>query len=211
MATLKNGVFGGFSGKVGNVVGSSCRGVEYIKSRPAKMTNPKTKGQTKQRSKFIITQSFLRTFTPLIRIGFKDYAINGRSAFNAAMSYNMENGVKTGVAAEELDFPNILVSKGLLYSAKEISVDITEEGVQFSWSPSPEENASDDDQSMVLVYNSDKAVAVHDINAGKRGSSATIIKLPDDWNGDFIETYIAFKKADGSVVSDSIYTGCFKI
>ena len=94
---------------------------------------------------------------------------------------------------------------------KGINVDITEEGVQFTWNPVPKDNAGNDDQVMVIVYNSDKEIAVHDINAGKRSSSATKIKFPDDWNGDSIETYIAFKKADGSVVSDSIYCGCFKI
>lgn len=211
MGKLKNGIFGGLTGKVGNVVGSSCRGVEYIKSRPAKMTNPRSKGQTKQRGAFKLTQNFLRTITPLIRIGFKDQAVDGQSAFNAAMSYNILNGIKVNGEGVELDFPNILVSKGSLNPAKGINVDITEEGVQFTWNPVPKDNAGNDDQVMVIVYNSDKEIAVHDINAGKRSSSATKIKFPDDWNGDSIETYIAFKKADGSVVSDSIYCGCFKI
>ena len=115
MATLKNGLSGGFSGKVGNIIGSSCRGVEYIKSVPTKMTNPRTKGQTKQRSKFVVTQSFLRTFTPIIRIGFQEYAVDGKSAFNAAMSYNMINGIKAGVMGSELDYKNILMSRGPLY------------------------------------------------------------------------------------------------
>src|SRR5690554_321126 len=112
MATLKNGLSGGFSGKVGNIVGSSCRGVEYIKSLPSKMTNPRSKGQTRQRSKFVVTQSFLRTFTPVIRIGFQEYAVDGKSAFNAAMSYNMINGVKAGVDGIVIDYKNILISKG---------------------------------------------------------------------------------------------------
>src|SRR5690554_475543 len=124
MGTLKNGLLGGFSGKVGNVVGSSCRGVEYIKSVPAKMTNPKSKDQTKQRSKFVVTQNFLRTITPLIRVGFKDFAVGGMSAFNAAMSYNMLNGIKTVSDGNELDYPNILVSRGSLRIPREITTQI---------------------------------------------------------------------------------------
>ncbi|MDD4778290.1 MAG: DUF6266 family protein, partial [Fermentimonas sp.] len=84
MGKLKDGIFGGFSGKVGNVIGSSCRGVEYIKSRPVRMTNPRSKGQTKQRGAFKMTQDFLRTIKPFIRIGFKEFALEGKSAFNAA-------------------------------------------------------------------------------------------------------------------------------
>lgn len=207
MGKLKEGILGGFSGKVGNVVGSSCRGVEYIRSRPSKMTNPRTKGQTKQRTKFIVTQTFLRTFTPLIRIGFKDHAIEGRSAFNAAMSYNMSNAIKDDADESVLDFPNIFVSKGLLFAGHDINVVVTKERLHFKWDARSEGNAKPDDQVMLLAYNPAKVDAVHDINAGKRSGSSTSILLPNNWSGDIIETYIAFKNADGSVVSDSIYTG----
>src|SRR5690554_2266436 len=121
MGILKEGILGGFSGKVGNVVGSSCRGVEYIKSRPSKMTNPRTKGQTKQRTKFTLTQDFLRTFTPFVRVGFKDHAVEGRSSFNAAMSYNMSNAIKADGEDLVLDFPNVLVSIVTLFPAKDIN------------------------------------------------------------------------------------------
>ncbi|MDD4778199.1 MAG: DUF6266 family protein [Fermentimonas sp.] len=211
MGKLKEGILGGFSGKVGNVVGSSCRGVEYIKSRPSKMTNPRTKGQTKQRTNFIITQNFLRTFTPFVRVGFKDHAVDGRSAFNAAMSYNMSNAIKADGDDMELDFPNVLVSKGTLFPAKDINAKVVEGEVLFQWKPETEENEKPDDQAMVLVYNYTKTVAVYDFNAGKRGGLSTRILLPENWSGDFIETYIAFKSADGSVVSDSVYSGRFVV
>lgn len=135
MGKLKEGILGGFSGKVGNVVGSSCRGVEYIKSRPSKMTNPRTKGQTKQRNKFTVTQSFLCTIKPIIRIGFKDHAIDGRSAFNAAMSYNMSNAIKIYADGVDLDFPNILVSRGSLFPAKDINAKVEDGEIHFVWNP----------------------------------------------------------------------------
>lgn len=211
MGKLKEGILGGFSGKVGNVVGSSCRGVEYIKSRPSKMTNPRTKGQTKQRNKFTVTQSFLCTIKPIIRIGFKDHAIDGRSAFNAAMSYNMSNAIKIYADGVDLDFPNILVSRGSLFPAKDINAKVEDGEIRFVWNPETEENAKPDDQAMVLVYNSTKTAAVYDINAGKRGGSGTKIKFPEDWSGDVVETYIVFKNADGSVASDSVYTGSYVV
>jgi len=39
MATFKNGPNGGFSGKVGSVVGSSWKGIDYIRGLPAKRKN----------------------------------------------------------------------------------------------------------------------------------------------------------------------------
>ena len=211
MGRLKNGVFGGFSGKVGNVVGSSCRGVEYIKSVPVKMTNPRTKGQTKQRSSFIVTQNFLRTMIPIIRIGFKDYAVDGKSAFNAAMSYNMINGVKNGTDGSAIDYPKVLISRGLLCSSPLINATVADDLLQFDWDPSINENAKSTDQVMVVAYNETKAESVLDINAGKRGSAATFIILPNEWNGDVIETYVAFKNEEATLVSDSYYTGSFDI
>ena len=48
MARLKDGLIGGVSGKIGNVIISSRYGKEYVKSAPDKVKNPKTKEQVKQ-------------------------------------------------------------------------------------------------------------------------------------------------------------------
>ena len=211
MATLKNGLSGGFSGKVGNIIGSSCRGVEYIKSVPTKMTNPRTKGQTRQRSNFVVTQSFLRTFIPIIRIGFQEYAVDGKSAFNAAMSYNMINGIKAGVMGSELDYKNILISRGPLYCSSTINAKVKDYKLLLEWDSVNSENANPHDKLMVLAYNSAKAESVYDINAGRRRDASTFIELPLNWSGDIIETYVAFKNMLSTMVSNSLYTGSFTV
>lgn len=211
MARLKNGLLGGFSGKVGNVVGSSCRGVEYIKSVPSKMTNPRSKGQTRQRSSFIVIQSFLRTFTPVIRIGFQEFAVDGKSAFNAAMSYNMINGIKAGVDGIVIDYKNILISKGPLYCSSTIKAGVFNYELKFEWDSENKYNANPHDQVMVLAYNTAKAESVYDINAGKRRDESTFIELPESWCGDVIETYVAFKNMASTMVSNSLYTGGFTV
>ena len=207
MGRLKEGIFGGFSGKVGNIIGSSCRGVDYIKSAPAKMTNPRTKSQTNQRSSFIITQNFLRTMIPIIRIGFNDYAIDGKSAFNAAMSYNMINGINKVKDGCVIDYTNVLISRGSLFPSPVINATVTDDLLQFEWNPILNENAKSTDQVMVIAHNAAKGESVFDVNAGKRGSAATFIVLPKEWKGDIIETYIAFKNEESTLVSDSCYTG----
>ncbi|MDD2265168.1 MAG: DUF6266 family protein, partial [Bacteroidales bacterium] len=45
MGTIKQGILGGFSGKVGNIVGASWRGIDYIRSMPASVRNPRTVAQ----------------------------------------------------------------------------------------------------------------------------------------------------------------------
>jgi hypothetical protein len=42
MGTIKQGILGGFSGKVGTVVGASWKGIAYMRSLPQKVKNPRT-------------------------------------------------------------------------------------------------------------------------------------------------------------------------
>ena len=53
----------------------------------------------------------------------------------------------------------------------------------------------------------DKGESVFDVNAGKRINASTYLNMPSHWNGDVIETYIAFKNEKSTLVSDSCYTG----
>lgn len=207
MGTLKNGLFGGFSGKVGNVVGAKWRDIEYIRSLPTKLNDPKSRRQVKQRSKFSVTLNFQKTITSFLHIGFKEFANGRMTAFNAASSYNMKNGTKSGPEGIELDFSNVLVSRGSLCPAIGVNVKVVDDEFQFRWGTTFKENASPNDIAMVLAYNSTKVESVYDINAGKRNSLATNIKLPQSWKGDIIVTYITFKSEDGSQVSDSVYAG----
>lgn len=52
MGTIKQGILGGFSGKVGTVIGSSWKGISYMKGRAQSVKNPKTAAQTMQRNYF---------------------------------------------------------------------------------------------------------------------------------------------------------------
>lgn len=52
MAKIKQGILGGFSGKVANVVGTSWKGRAVMKSQPLSVANPRTEAQVSQRNKF---------------------------------------------------------------------------------------------------------------------------------------------------------------
>ncbi len=52
MGTIKQGILGGFSGKVGTVIGSSWKGISYMKGRAQSIKNPKTAAQVMQRNFF---------------------------------------------------------------------------------------------------------------------------------------------------------------
>lgn len=52
MAIIKKGILGGFSNKVGNVVGSSWKGISTMRSLPASYNDANSEAQQKQRTAF---------------------------------------------------------------------------------------------------------------------------------------------------------------
>src|SRR5690554_4006627 len=207
MGTLKEGVFGGFSGRVGKVVGASWRDIYYIRSLPSKVNDPKTEKQIKQRSRFSVVMEFLKTITPFIRIGFQSHASGRMTAFNAAMSYNMRHGVKKGEGGMVLDFPNVLVSRGSLVGATGIQTTIVNGELRVEWDADLSENARYDDVVLLLAYNPVKKQSVYDLNAGKRGATEARLQLPSVWTGNILETYVTFRTSEGLDVSNSVYAG----
>ena len=52
MGKIKQGILGGFKGKVGTVIGSSWNGIAYMKGLPQSVRNPRTDAQVQQRNFF---------------------------------------------------------------------------------------------------------------------------------------------------------------
>lgn len=207
MGTIKQGILGGFSGKVGTVVGGNWKGIDYMRSKASKVSNPNSKAQKDQRSKFSLILSFLQPITEFVKVGFKDYAIK-MTAFNSAMSYNVKNAI-TGVYPNySIDFSQALVSRGSLAGALNPEATSAAAGeVTFTWDDnSAESNANVDDLTMVLVLNQDKKEAVFTTEGSTRSAGTQVLTVPDSYSGDTVECFIAFISVDGSI-ANSKYVG----
>ena len=68
MAIINAGILGSVSGTIGNVVGSSRNGVNYIRIKSTKVRNPQTEGQMVQRAKFGMVQQFLSPLTEVVKV-----------------------------------------------------------------------------------------------------------------------------------------------
>ena len=49
MGKISQGILGGFSGKVGNVIGGNWKGINYMRVKPSSVANSQTEGQMVQR------------------------------------------------------------------------------------------------------------------------------------------------------------------
>ena len=208
MGKISQGILGGLSGKVGNVIGGSWKGIDYLRVKPSSVANPRTPGQVNQRNKFSATIEFLQPNKEFLNAGFKAYAVK-KTAFNAAMSYTLGNAI-TGTAPNFMvDYSLALLSRGSLSGVLNGSADAsTPEQVTFSWNDnSIDGNASATDKSMLLVYNPDKKESITLLNGAVRSIGSSIVRIPVSYAGDTLQFYMAFMSEDGKLVSNSVYLG----
>jgi Family of unknown function (DUF6266) len=126
MATLRKGLFGGFSGKLGGVVGSSWKGILVVKKLPAPRKTGPSPAQLEQQARFSQLVSFLRPVTPLLNKAFEKSNLN-MSAFNKALSNN-QNAV-TGIYPDfKIDYSKVILCKGYIRNGDVIELVAGSEG-----------------------------------------------------------------------------------
>jgi len=211
MGKINQGILGGFSGKVGNVVGGSWKGIGYMRIMPASVANPQTPAQLDQRQKFSVMMGFLQPMTQFLRTGFKSFAVK-MTGINAAMSYNMHNALTGAYPAYAVDYTKALVARGNLAPAlNQAAAAGTAGTIVFTWDDnSGEIGASALDKSLLVVYNPVKHQAVTVNELGERADGTQTITVPDSFTGDQVQCYIAFIAADGQV-SNSGYAGAVTV
>jgi hypothetical protein len=208
MATNEKGILGGFSGKVGTVIGGNWNGVDYMRGKPGEIINPQTEAQQNQRAKVAAIVRYLRPLTPVLRTGFKKQA-HKMSAFNAAVSYNLTHAATGTSSYFEMDYSKILISHGKLAPALDPGVSSPGTGlVEFSWKDnSSDKGALPDDRALLVVYRLENAKVVTVMEGSFRAGGKKILTLPPDFQGSEVHCYIAFQDARQTMISDSCYAG----
>lgn len=221
MARLKgNGLQGGFTGRLGNVVGCRWKDTYYIRSRPTKVNHPNTEAQLTQRMRFIETQNFLSPLKEFLRVGFGAYTAD-KSAYNAAMSYNIKNALKGTYPNIKINPSKALISRGSLPKPKETAVKATsKDTVKFFWNsveklPLP---AGPNDKALLVIRSLNNKEADYKLDAARRSEGGATIKLPKDFSGEEIACYLVFVRQEVLLgnyseesISDSIFCGTVQL
>ncbi len=212
MAKLKESVIGVLIGKIGQVVGSTWKGISVLRVLPASIANPQTDAQLTQRQKWAVTMRFLQPMSEFLQKTFKAYAVE-MTGINAAMSYNIKNALSGTYPNIAVDYPNALVSRGNLPSAlNQVASSSVAGTVKFDWEDnSGEVGASATDKTLLVVYNpvQNQAVTVNEL--AERGDATQTVTVPDSFSGDLCECYIAFITADGQTLSNSAFAGAVTV
>lgn len=211
MGKINQGILGGFRGKVGNVIGGNWKGIDYMRVKPSSVANPKTEGQVDQRSKFSTVLQFLQPLKDFVKVGYNNYAVK-MTQFNSAMSYILKNAVTGSYPDFKIDYSSALVSRGALSGGLNAKAESTEDGIVFSWDDnSGVGSAQSTDKAMILVYNVAEGEAIYSTSGELRSSGTQTATLPDSYQGDDVECFIAFISNDSSSISNSTYLGSIAV
>ncbi|RZM13349.1 MAG: hypothetical protein EOO88_44745 [Pedobacter sp.] len=209
MGKIGKGILGGFSGKVGTVIGACLNGIEYMRSRPRKSSRAPTQLQLDVRAKFKLAMAFLKPMLPAIRVGYQSYRGTTVTPLNAAVSDLINFGL-TGMSPNfTVDYSKVIYSKGELFEPWTPEVESAVSGeVTFNWATPPASIlAQPDDQLTVIVYNPEKGKYVYLSDAAIRSALTLDLSLPMNFSGDTVHCYLFFVSTDGNKVSSSTYVG----
>lgn len=208
MAIIRNGILGGFKGKVASVVGYNLKGQDIMRGVADPRSVPSTENELKNQNKFAVTQPWLQALTPFLRVGFKDYDPKFEG-FNAAKSYNNKNAVKEGASGFYVDPALALVSYGDMDQAAEASASSESANtVTFKWEGG---NFAYDDRAMVVVYDIEGGKAEHDTAAANVQKKQFVFQLNHMFSGKQVHVYLAFVSEDRKRRSNSQYLGIVEV
>ena len=212
MGKYKKGILGAFSGKVGTVVGATWNGIHYMRSLPTNRQDPKTEKQLAQRERFRLMTSFLRKFRPVVNIGFKHGAGN-MAATNRAMSYNIKNAISGDYPDFEIQFENLVFSRGDLTGGHNVIAESNAPGeLTLTWTDnSGDGSAVAEDSVTVVLYSEERDTVFYRIHGAVRQDGSLSLMLPESFQGDTVETYLFFAGQGEEVTSDSEYLGSIQI
>ena len=209
MGIIKRGILGGVANKIGNVVGSSWKGIATLRSLPLSVANPRTAAQRSNRDSFSIMSKLGSEVLTTVCQPLWNRDAKQMSGFNA---YVMEN--KRVYDADYVTWlQNPIMSKGSL-SADLLTATLNGGGDNIELHCSTTlQNPQDanDDVAYVQVIHQDNSNADKPVFHAKgfyttvprSAGSIFVLKSFDVNAGDRLIVSLSFKSADGREVATS--------
>lgn len=211
MARLNRGPNGPPSGKFGSVIGSSWRGIYYIKGLQKEIKKPRSPLQIAQQKKFAVAVRFLVPVKPLLDIGFSRINPGGATGYNMAISYTVQNCIKGIDPDFSIDYPAaVFCTKGRLMLPENITMQFNEMHLNVTWNSKESKPSLPDDLVEILIYQPGATYFQTAAQGIKRSDGELTVKLDEHFEGNTVYVYMylmtssPFHKKEWS---DSVYLG----
>jgi hypothetical protein len=205
MAKMNQGILGGLSGKIANVVGSSWKGIPVLKSLPLSVANPKTAAQVTNREQFTGVVLFATFILATVIKPLLDRSAVKMSGYNLFVQLNKD--LFTG---SELTTPaDLTIAKGTVENFTDLIAIISggNDRTDITWSDnSGVGDALATDVVYGCMYNATKKEVIPIPSTATRADEIVEVATPADWDDvDVKHCFVAYRRADGSRTSDTNY------
>jgi len=139
MAELKEGIFGGFSGRIGTFVGVQWRGRSLLRSRPGKSSKKATPAQKLQRDKLRLVSGFVHKVSEAVKLYYPHAVVNGKriSGKEQLISLLMKKGIKVIDEDPYLLIDQVLLAVGTLPAAHTVRIEqVAATTIRITWDTS---------------------------------------------------------------------------
>lgn len=209
MGIIKRGILGGVANKIGNVVGSSWKGIATLRSLPLSVANPRTIAQRKNRDSFSVFSKLGSKVLATVCQPLWNRDAKQMSGFNAYVMFNKRAYDEDKAAWLE----NPIMSKGSLSSTiEDAEFDVSAKSVACSFPPgliNPQDSADDVAYVQIIHQNNEnQGTPTYGVKGyitnETRDSGALTVFVPFEVNrGDKLIVSLSFKSADGREVATS--------
>ena len=205
MGIIWQGILGGVSGRVGNVIGSSWKGIPVLKSRPLSVANPRTTQQVHYRDRLTKLVAIASPINSSIIIPLWNRFASRMSGYNAFIQANSD-AFNSSLAFVPASFS---ISRGRMASTAIINADIqtviTECLVSFSAVITDSFQTSDDVPFAVITSNTGVLKGFKAGETVRSDDSMLVTAVPGTSFAVGDLCFLAFRRPDGSVVSNTSF------
>lgn len=205
MGKIKQGILGGFLGKVGSVVGGNFKGIATMRAMPLSVANPRTAAQVQNRTRFqLVNQlateigvSFLQVFWNRMAVkmsGYNLFCQTNKDVFNSSAEFQP---AQLAISIGSILAPGINSS----------SADASDNTITIAYEYAIKGERLATDLGSVVVCNEVGNVILVQQDKPLTGAPWVISAAPDQLvPGANIYIYVTSKRLDGSKVGGTTYT-----
>lgn len=211
MGTIEKGILGGFSGKVGTVIGGTWKGIDYMRSKSSRRNFKPSQKQLEQQIKFGLAIRFVQSFSGLAERSFGDFAIR-KTGINSAVSFTLRNAIIGSYPNFSIDYGQAQVSRGDLPNALAPAVSMAAGGLAtWTWTDNTGVGiARPTDQVLLMAYCPALNQSIY-ITAGADRSVETESLNLSSFSGMDVHCWIGFMSENGANAASSLYNGMHRV
>lgn len=217
MGKIRTGILGGFSGKVGTVIGASWRTLDVMRSLPKKTSKPPVRSQIDQRKKFGLITGFLGAISEVVSKGYQSgNKLSG--PMNEAVKFNLKEAISGVSPLFTINYAKLKLTLGKLDIPQDLlAVPVSGRKVAITWAYDPldfntenERLERSTDRASIIIYDETNDYFLIPSTAVRTAGKLEARMLSKTIVGNTLHCWFYISSLDGKKVSTSVYLGPIK-